>query len=195
MINATGVILHTNLGRSPLSADTISAIQKVAQGYATLEYDLEKGKRGSRYVHTEDLLVRLTGAEAGLVVNNNASALLLILAALSSRRRTLVSRTQLIEIGGGFRIPDVMAQSGAVLHEIGTTNRVNIEDYQKAIEEEPIKLVLARPPLQFQAGRLHGRTDPGRDRGSGSSSRSADWWTILAPAPCWILPSTDWCMR
>ncbi|MFN2145618.1 MAG: L-seryl-tRNA(Sec) selenium transferase, partial [Anaerolineales bacterium] len=89
VINATGVILHTNLGRSPLSADTLSAIQKVAQGYATLEYDLEKGKRGSRYVHTEDLLVRLTGAEAGLVVNNNASALLLILSALSSRRRTL----------------------------------------------------------------------------------------------------------
>ena len=150
VINATGVILHTNLGRSPLSADTISAIQKVAQGYATLEYDLEKGKRGSRYVHTEDLLVRLTGAEAGLVVNNNASALLLILAALSSRRRTLVSRTQLIEIGGGFRIPDVMAQSGAVLHEIGTTNRVNIEDYQKAIEEEPIKLVLRAHRSNFK---------------------------------------------
>ena len=150
VINATGVILHTNLGRSPLSADTLSAIQKVAQGYATLEYDLEKGKRGSRYVHTEDLLVRLTGAEAGLVVNNNASALLLILSALSSRRRTLVSRTQLIEIGGGFRIPDVMVQSGAVLHEIGTTNRVNIKDYQKAIEEEPIKLVLRAHRSNFK---------------------------------------------
>jgi L-seryl-tRNA(Ser) seleniumtransferase len=150
VINATGVILHTNLGRSPLSADTLSAMQKVAQGYATLEYDLEEGKRGSRYVHTEDLLVRLTGAEAGLVVNNNASALLLILAALSGRRRTLVSRTQLIEIGGGFRIPDVMSQSGAVLEEIGTTNRVNIEDYRKAIEEEPIKLVLRAHRSNFK---------------------------------------------
>jgi L-seryl-tRNA(Ser) seleniumtransferase len=150
VINATGVILHTNLGRSPMSAETLSAIQKVAQGYATLEYDLEKGKRGSRYVHTEDLLVRLTGAEAGLVVNNNASALLLILSALSSRRRTLVSRTQLIEIGGGFRIPDVMSQSGAVLHEIGTTNRVNIDDYRNAIEEHPIKLVLRAHRSNFK---------------------------------------------
>ena len=142
VINASGVIVHTNLGRAPLSEAALAAVQAVAAGYSTLEYDLEKGKRGSRYVHTEDLLVRLTGAEAGLVVNNNASALLLILSALSSRRRTLISRTQLIEIGGGFRIPDVMAQSGAVLHEIGTTNRVNIEDYHDAIEEHPIKLVL-----------------------------------------------------
>jgi len=156
VINATGVILHTNLGRSPLSADTLSAILKISQGYATVEYDLEKGKRGSRYVHTEDLLVRLTGAEAGLVVNNNASALLLILAALSSRRRTLVSRTQLIEIGGGFRIPDVMEQSGAILEEIGTTNRVNIEDYRKAIREHPIKLVLRAHRSNF---RLVGFTD------------------------------------
>jgi len=150
VINATGVILHTNLGRSPLSQETISAIQKVAQGYSTLEYDLVKGQRGSRYVHTEDLLIRLTGAEAALVVNNNASALLLILAALSNRRRTLVSRTQLIEIGGGFRIPDVMAQSGAVLHEIGTTNRVNLKDYQQAIAEHPIKLVLRAHRSNFK---------------------------------------------
>lgn len=150
VINATGVILHTNLGRAPLSADTLSAIQKISQGYATLEYNLKEGKRGSRYVHTEDLLIRLTGAEAGMVVNNNASALLLILAGLSSRRRTLVSRTQLIEIGGGFRIPDVMAQSGALLHEIGTTNRVNIDDYRQAIEEHPIKLVLRAHRSNFR---------------------------------------------
>lgn len=150
VINATGVILHTNLGRSPLSQETISAIQKVAQGYSTLEYDLVKGQRGSRYIHTEDLLIRLTGAEAALVVNNNASALLLILAALSNRRRTLVSRTQLIEIGGGFRIPDVMAQSGTILHEIGTTNRVNLKDYQQAIAEHPIKLVLRAHRSNFR---------------------------------------------
>ncbi|MEJ2759777.1 MAG: L-seryl-tRNA(Sec) selenium transferase, partial [Anaerolineales bacterium] len=133
---------HTNLGRAPLSTDTINAMQKIAQGYSTLEYDLEEGERGSRYLHTENLLTRITGAEAGMVVNNNASALLLILSALSYRRRTLISRTQLIEIGGGFRIPDVMSQSGAVLEEIGTTNRVHIEDYQRAIEEEPVKLVM-----------------------------------------------------
>jgi len=150
VINATGVILHTNLGRSPLSAETISAIQKVAQAYSTLEYDLAQGQRGSRYLHTEDLLVRLTGAEAALVVNNNASALLLILSALSSRRRTLISRTQLIEIGGGFRIPDVMVQSGAILQEIGTTNRVNLADYRTAIEEHPIKLVLRAHRSNFK---------------------------------------------
>lgn len=142
VINATGVILHTNLGRAPLSTDTINAMQKIAQGYSTLEYDLEEGKRGSRYLHTEDLLKHITGAEAGLVVNNNASALLLILSALSYRRRTLIARSQLVEIGGGFRIPDVMTQSGAVLEEIGATNRVHIEDYQRAIEELPIKMVM-----------------------------------------------------
>ena len=142
VINASGVVLHTNLGRSPLSAETLSAMHKVSQGYSTLEYDLEKGGRGSRYLHTEDLLTRITGAEAGLVVNNNAAALLLILSALSRRRRTLISRTQLIEIGGGFRIPDVMAQSGAILEEIGTTNRVHIDDYVRAIESYPVKLVM-----------------------------------------------------
>ncbi len=135
VINATGVILHTNLGRAPLSESALAAMQAVSQGYSTLEYDLEKGRRGSRYTHTEDLLKRLTGAEAALVVNNNASALLLILSALARRRRVLISRTQLIEIGGGFRIPDVMKESGAILVEIGATNRVHLADYQKAIEE------------------------------------------------------------
>ncbi|HKJ27765.1 MAG TPA: L-seryl-tRNA(Sec) selenium transferase [Anaerolineales bacterium] len=150
VINAAGVILHTNLGRAPLSDDTLNAIQRVAQGYSTLEYDLDKGARGSRYVHAEKLLTRITGAEAAMVVNNNASALLLILYALARRRRTLVSRTQLIEIGGGFRIPDVMVQSGAVLEEIGTTNKVNIDDYRQAIEEHPIKLVLRAHRSNFQ---------------------------------------------
>jgi L-seryl-tRNA(Ser) seleniumtransferase len=150
VINAAGVILHTNLGRAPLSDDTLNSIQRVAQGYSTLEYDLDKGERGSRYVHAEKLLMRITGAEAAMVVNNNASALLLILYALSRRRRTLVSRTQLIEIGGGFRIPDVMAQSGALLEEIGTTNKVNIDDYRRAIEEKPIKIVLRAHRSNFQ---------------------------------------------
>lgn len=142
VINAAGVILHTNLGRAPISEAASQAMSAVSQGYSTLEYDLVKGKRGSRYVHTEAQLTRLTGAEAALVVNNNAAALMLILSALARRRRVLISRTQLIEIGGGFRIPDVMKQSGAILEEIGTTNRVHLSDYQKAIDDLPIGLVL-----------------------------------------------------
>lgn len=150
VINATGVILHTNLGRSPLSEETINAMQAVARSYSSLEYDLDKGKRGSRYVHAESLLKRLTGAEAGLVVNNNASALLLILSALAKRRRVLISRSQLVEIGGGFRIPEIMVQSGAKLVEIGATNKVHISDYEKAIEEQPIKMVMRVHRSNFQ---------------------------------------------
>lgn len=155
VINATGVILHTNLGRAPLSEAALAAMRAVGQGYANLEYDLEKGRRGSRYSHAEDILVRLTGAEAALVVNNNAAALLLILSALSRKRRVLIARTQLIEIGGGFRIPEVMEQSGALLEEVGATNRVHLEDYVKAIEELPIKLVLRAHRSNF---RLEGFT-------------------------------------
>ena len=131
VINATGVIIHTNLGRAPLSPGAIQAISEVAQGYSNLEYDLGKGRRGSRLLHAEELLVRLTGAEAAIVVNNNAAAVLLSLTSLSNRRRVLIARTQLVEIGGGFRLPDVMAQSGARLVEIGTTNRVHLRDYQQ----------------------------------------------------------------
>ena len=142
VINATGVIIHTNLGRAPLSVLSIQAMRKVAEGYSNLEFDLGRGKRGSRLIHAEGLLTRLTGAEAALVVNNNAAAVLLCLTALAKRRRVLISRTQLVEIGGGFRIPDVMLQSGAKLVEIGTTNRVHLRDYQQAIEQQPIKLVM-----------------------------------------------------
>jgi L-seryl-tRNA(Ser) seleniumtransferase len=137
VINATGVIIHTNLGRAPLSLDALRAIERVSAGYVTLEYDLEKGKRGSRLVHTEKSLARLTGAEAALVVNNNASAVLLVLAALARRRKVIVSRSQLVEIGGGFRVPDIMRQSGARLLEIGTTNRVHLADYEAALDESP----------------------------------------------------------
>ena len=126
VINATGVILHTNLGRAPLSAAAMEAVRLAGAGYTTLEYDLEKGTRGSRAVHAEGLLRRLTGAEAALVVNNNAAAVLLALSALARRQRVIISRTQLVEIGGGFRVPEVMSQSGAKLVEIGTTNRVNL---------------------------------------------------------------------
>ncbi len=134
VINATGVVLHTNLGRAPLSAAAVAAIQAAAAGYSTLEYDLERGARGSRGVHAEALLQRLTGAEAALVVNNNAAAVLLALSALAKRRRVVIARSQLVEIGGGFRVPDVMAQSGARLVEVGTTNRVHLDDYAAALD-------------------------------------------------------------
>lgn len=150
VINATGVILHTNLGRAPLSQSALLAIQEVSQGYCTLEYDLVKGARGSRTVHAEDRLKRLTGAEAALVVNNNAAALLLILSALARRRRVLIARSQLVEIGGGFRVPDVMKQSGALLVEIGTTNRVHLADYETVLQEQPIALVLRAHRSNFQ---------------------------------------------
>ncbi len=135
VINASGVILHTNLGRAPLSKATIAAMQTVAISYSNLEYDLDKGKRGSRLIHAESVLQKLTGAEAALVVNNNASAILLTLAALSNRKRAIIARSQLVEIGGGFRVPDVMKQSGAKLVEVGTTNRVHLSDYEEALSE------------------------------------------------------------
>lgn len=136
VINATGVILHTNLGRAPLSVEARLAMERAAKGYSNLEYDLEAGERGSRYLHAEDLFSRLTGAEASLVVNNNAAALLLILTALARGKEVIISRSQLVEIGGGFRIPEVMAQSGAKLVEVGTTNRTYKRDYAQAIGEE-----------------------------------------------------------
>lgn len=149
VINATGVILHTNLGRAPLSSATIAAMKKAAENYSTLEYDLEKGQRGSRLVHAESILQRLTGAESALVVNNNASAVLLVLSALANRKRVVISRTQLVEIGGGFRVPDVMKQSGAKLIEVGTTNKVRLSDYKEALEE-PTALVLRAHRSNFK---------------------------------------------
>lgn len=141
VINATGVILHTNLGRAPLSADVVAAMRRVAEGYSNLEYDLDAGHRGSRYVHAEGLLCRLTGAEAALVVNNNAGAVLLALSALARSAEVVISRGQLVEIGGGFRIPDVMAQSGARLVDVGTTNRTYVRDYVAAITGSTIALM------------------------------------------------------
>ena len=135
VINATGVILHTNLGRAPLSKATIAAMKEAAEDYSTLEYDVEKGQRGSRLIHAEAILQKLTGAEAAIVVNNNASAVLLVLSALAHRKRVVISRTQLVEIGGGFRVPDVMKQSGAKLVEVGATNKVRLTDYREALEE------------------------------------------------------------
>ena len=135
VINASGIILHTNLGRAPLSDDTIKAMQGVSASYNNLEFDLQKGKRGKRSIHAEEILKNLTGAESALVVNNNASAVLLILTALAKRKKVIIPNSQLIEIGGGFRVPDVMRQSGAKLIPIGTTNRIHLSDYIQALED------------------------------------------------------------
>jgi L-seryl-tRNA(Ser) seleniumtransferase len=141
VINASGVIIHTNLGRVPLSAEARAAMELAARGYTNLEYDLEAGRRGSRYVHAEELLCQLTGAEAALLVNNNAGAVLLILTALARGKEVIVSRGHLVEIGGGFRLPEVMRQSGARLVEVGTTNRTYIQDYEEAITAETALLM------------------------------------------------------
>ena len=149
VINATGVILHTNLGRAPMSEATIRAMNIVSKGYSNLEFNLESGKRGSRLVHAEALLQKLTGAESAIVVNNNASAVLLTLSALANRKRVVIARSQLVEIGGGFRVPDVMKQSGAKLVEVGTTNKIRISDYTSALKE-PVALVMRAHRSNFK---------------------------------------------
>lgn len=133
VINATGIIVHTNLGRSRLSAEAIRAVTDVACNYSTLEYDIPSGERGSRHVHVERLICDLTGAEAAMAVNNNAAAVLLAISALAARKESVVSRGQLVEIGGSFRIPDIMRQSGAKMVEVGATNKTHVRDYAAAI--------------------------------------------------------------
>jgi len=136
VINATGVVIHTNLGRSPLPCAALKSIMDIGRGYSNLEYSLNKGERGDRLSHIEDLLKRVTGADGALAVNNNAGAVLLALNTLSDKREAIVSRGELVEIGGSFRIPDIIVKSGAVLVEVGTTNRTRIEDYENAITEK-----------------------------------------------------------
>jgi L-seryl-tRNA(Ser) seleniumtransferase len=141
VINATGVVLHTNLGRAPLLAEALQNLVEIAGGYSNLELNLETGERGSRYEHVEDLLCRISGAESGLVVNNNAGAVLLALNSLAEGKEVIVSRGQLVEIGGSFRIPDVMKKSGARLVEVGTTNRTHRRDYEQAITDNTALLL------------------------------------------------------
>ena len=155
VVNATGVIVHTNLGRAPLAAAACDGVAAMAAGYTNLEFDLAAGARGARHVHAERLLCQLTGAEAGAVVNNNAAATLLVLAALAFGREVLVSRGELVEIGGGFRVPEIMAQSGASLREVGTTNRTRVADYAAAITNRTA-LILRVHPSNF---RIEGFTE------------------------------------
>jgi L-seryl-tRNA(Ser) seleniumtransferase len=179
VINATGVIVHTNLGRAPL-ADAAAARVAQTSGYTNLEYDLVRGQRGSRHQHAERLLLTLTGAEAAVVVNNNAAGALLALAALASGREVIVSRGELVEIGGGFRVPDILAQSGAVLREVGTTNRTRLADYGAAAGDRTAAILrvhpsnfrmlgfVERPGLAELAGLAHGLSLPLiEDLGSG----------------------------
>ena len=142
LINATGVIIHTNLGRAPLSRRAIQEMVDAASGYSNLEYDLDSGQRGTRTVHAAKLLTQITGAEAALVVNNNAAAVFLMLTALCQGKEVIISRGQLVEIGGGFRIPEIMAQSGAKLVEVGTTNQTHLRDYKQAINDETAAILM-----------------------------------------------------
>ena len=155
VLNASGVIIHTNLGRAPLSRAALEAAEHAGRGYSNLEYDLDKGERGSRHNLVTDLLRRLTGAEDALVTNNNAAAMLLILSALGQGREAIISRGQLVEIGGGFRIPDVMRQSGVSLIEVGTTNRTYASDYESALTPLTALLLRVHASNFLQVGFVH----------------------------------------
>jgi L-seryl-tRNA(Ser) seleniumtransferase len=156
VINATGVVLHTNLGRAPLGEAALAHLSEVSRGYSNLEYDLAAGERGRRDVHTARLLARVLGAEAGLVVNNNAAAVFLVLHTLARGSEVIVSRGELVEIGDGFRIPDIMAASGALLREVGTTNRTHLADYERAITGET-RLIMSVHPSNFRIVGFAGR--------------------------------------
>ncbi len=156
VVNATGVVLHTNLGRAPLSAAVLAAVEQAGAGYLTLEYDVAQGRRSERALGVERLLCRLTGAEAGLAVNNGAAAVLLGVSALAQGKRVIVSRGELVEIGGSFRLPEILAKAGAILVEVGTTNRTRIDDYKRAITPDAA-LILRVHPSNFRVVGFHER--------------------------------------
>ncbi|MGH9024459.1 MAG: L-seryl-tRNA(Sec) selenium transferase [Acidimicrobiia bacterium] len=192
VINATGVLLHTNLGRAPISAAALEAACKVGEGYSNLEFRLEEGARGSRRDHAGPALARACGAESALVVNNNAGAVLLVLAGLARGRQVVVSRGELVEIGGGFRIPDVMAESGARLVEVGTTNRTRARDYAAAVTPETALLLKVHPSNYRMIGfveqaRVDQLASLGApvvvDAGSGLLDESTPW---LSRRPTWL---------
>ncbi|MCD4701005.1 MAG: L-seryl-tRNA(Sec) selenium transferase, partial [Candidatus Aegiribacteria sp.] len=145
VINATGIILHTAIGRACMPDSAVEAVSRIAKGYSVLQWDCETGRRGHRDIHTERLICELAGAEAATIANNNAGATLLVLTALASGREVIVSRGQLVEIGGSFRIPDVMKQSGAIMHEVGCTNRTHLRDYRSAINENTAIILRVHP--------------------------------------------------
>ncbi len=190
VINATGVVIHTNLGRSPLGAAALAHIHTAAASYTNLEYDLLEGKRGSRQVHLEKLVMKLTGAEACLVVNNNAAGVFLALNALALGREVIISRGQLVEIGGSFRLPDIMAASGAILREVGTTNKTYITDYEKAVTSQTAMLLKVHPSnyrLTASPKRCHSLT--WWSSGTATVCRS---WRIWGVAAWWTSPATAW---
>lgn len=194
LINGTGVIIQTNLGRAPLSAAALEAITSIAGGYSNLEYDLQRGERGSRYDHMAAALARLTGAEDALAVNNNAAAVLLALSGLCTGKEVIVSRGQAVEIGGGFRIPDVLRQSGAMLLEVGTTNRTYARDYAEAITDRTAAILTVHRSNFRMSGFTHDPADAelavlARERGilwiddwgSGSLLQTADYGLAYEP--------------
>ena len=192
VINATGVIVHTNLGRAPLGPAALAAVGEVASGYSNLEFRLDRGTRGSRQEHAGTLLARACGAEAAVVVNNNAAAVMLVLAALARGREVIVSRGELVEIGGGFRVPDVMAESGARLVEVGTTNRTRRADYERAMSAETAMILRVHASNYRMVGfvestpveSLAGLGPPVVvDIGSGLLDESTPW---LAERPAWL---------
>ena len=206
VINATGVLIHTNLGRVPLSDTQLDAVAAVSSGYSNLEYDVVAGRRGSRHEHAADILCEITGAEAALVVNNNAAGVLVALAALCEGREVIVSRGELVEIGGGFRIPDVLRASGARLTEVGTTNRTHLADYEKAIGPDTAAILKVHPsnyrvvgftasvPATELAATAHGRDlILIHDLGSGllAADEHEPWIAADIPAPIALEDGAD----
>ena len=190
VINATGVIIHTNLGRAPLSDRALRAVQAAAGGYSDLEYDLATGGRGSRSNHISDVVREVTGAEAALVLNNNAAAVFLALEAHARGRAVLVARGESIEIGGGFRIPDILQASGARLRDVGTTNRTRVEDYARAVTAETAAIMRVHPSNFAQVGFTE--SPDARELASLASERGLLLINDLGSGRCWIQRRTGW---